>query len=202
MAIRVLVIGEGHFALGELRPILAGHPDIELVGHLGFDGDVAAGAVAFSPSVVLINTDYMVSQVLPTVADLRAELPGARLLMLVDPGKPGMLPPRRRSVGMSFLVRDDAPAALAGAIRRLAAGEPVGHPRLDVAMIATHRRINTRELEVLGLAAEGATVAEIAARLRLAPGTIRNYLSSVIAKTSARNRIDAIRIVRRDGWLR
>jgi len=55
---------------------------------------------------------------------------------------------------------------------------------------------------VLGLAAQGETVADIARRLYLSLGTVRNHISSVISKTGARNRLDAIRIARKDGWLR
>ena len=55
---------------------------------------------------------------------------------------------------------------------------------------------------MLGLAAEGESVKEIAGRLYLSGGTVRNYLSAVIAKTGARNRLDAIRIARKEGWLR
>jgi two-component system response regulator DesR len=83
----------------------------------------------------------------------------------------------------------------------LAAGERIVHPRLQMASLATHRDLSTRELEVLALAAEGDSVSDIARRLSLSGGTVRNYLSAVITKTGARNRIDAIRIVRRDGWL-
>ena len=66
----------------------------------------------------------------------------------------------------------------------------------------TKRELSTRELEVLGLAAEGESVEDIAKRLYLSGGTVRNYLSAVIFKTGARNRLDAIRIVRKAGWLR
>ena len=75
-------------------------------------------------------------------------------------------------------------------------------PRLQAASLNTERELSTRELEVLGLAAEGDSVNDIARRLYLSGGTVRNYLSSVIFKTGARNRLDAIRIVRKDGWLR
>jgi two-component system response regulator DesR len=124
------------------------------------------------------------------------------VLILSDPGQRGMLPPRRRQPGLSFVVKDVPVPLLAEAIRRVARGERVIHPRLEVAAISTEKAVNTRELEILGLAAEGDSVAEIARRLFLSLGTVRNYLSSVIAKTGARNRIDAIRIVRKDGWLR
>jgi two-component system response regulator DesR len=73
---------------------------------------------------------------------------------------------------------------------------------LQAASLNTDRGLSTRELEVLGLAAEGESVKEIAGRLYLSSGTVRNYLSAIISKTRARNRLDAIRIARKEGWLR
>ena len=58
-----------------------------------------------------------------------------------------------------------------------------------------------RESEVLKAAADGGTTEEIGAALFLTPATVRNYLSSVIQKLSARNRADAARIAREKGWL-
>ena len=113
-----------------------------------------------------------------------------------------MLPPRRRARRLSFLVKDTSVPVLASAIRRVARGERVVDPRLEVAAISTDKSVSTREWEVLGLAAQGDTVADIARRLYLSLGTVRNHISSVITKTGARNRLDAIRIARKDGWLR
>jgi two-component system, NarL family, response regulator DesR len=200
--IRVLVVEDPPLRRGGLAEHLVGEQDIAVVGHLDFDGHVAARAAALWPTVVVINTDYMVSQVLPIVAELKIRHPACSTLILSDPDKRGMLPPRRREPGLSFVVKDIPVPLLADAIRQVARGERVIHPRLQVASIATEKAVSTRELEILGLAAEGESVAEIARRLFLSLGTVRNYLSSVIAKTGARNRIDAIRIVRRDGWLR
>jgi len=163
---------------------------------------VAARAVEFAPHVVVIDTEFMVSQVLPTAAELHARIPSCAILVLCDPTKRGMLPPRRRGGDVSFLLKDASAAYLADSVRRLAAGERIVHPRLQAASLNTERGLSTRELEVLGLAAEGESVNDIARRLYLSGGTVRNYLSSVIFKTGARNRLDAIRIVRKDGWLR
>jgi two-component system response regulator DesR len=58
-----------------------------------------------------------------------------------------------------------------------------------------------RELSVLEHVSRGDTVAEIAARLHLSEGTVRNYLSSVVMKLKARNRIDALRIARESHWI-
>jgi two-component system, NarL family, response regulator DesR len=151
--------------------------------------------------VIVFDTELMVGQVLPLAAELRTRVPGSAVLVLCDLAKRGMLPPRRRGTHVSFLLKEASPTYLANSIRRLAAGERIVHPRLQMASLTTQRDLSTRELEVLGLAAEGDSVSDIARRLSLSGGTVRNYLSAVITKTGARNRIDAIRIVRRDGWL-
>jgi two-component system response regulator DesR len=203
----VLLVEDPPLTRRGFAALLRGETDIVVVGEYPFDSvdaesPVARAAARLRPDVVVVNTDYMVSQILPLAADLRAHHPACAVLVLSDPGKKGMLPPRRRSRGLNFLVRDVPVALLAATIRRVAAGEPVIHPRLAAATLGTEKTVTTRELEILGLAADGASVADIARRLYLSLGTVRNHLSSAITKTGARNRIDAIRIVRRDGWLR
>lgn len=97
----------------------------------------------------------------------------------------------------------DAPSAdLAQAIRRVAAGERVVDPDLAVAAIgARESPLTEREVEVLRLAGEGDELKEIAARLHLARGTVRNYLGAIVTKLDARNRLDAVRIATEAGWL-
>jgi two-component system response regulator DesR len=200
--IRVLVVRDsGYFGI-QVRVLLSTQPDIEVVGTLPLDNELADNAADLAPTVIVIDTELMVSQVLPTAAELRARIPSCSLLVLCDPTKRGMLPPRRRGGDVSFLLKDASATFLADSVRRLAAGERIVHPRLQAASLNTERGLSTRELEVLGLAAEGESVDDIARRLYLSGGTVRNYLSAVIFKTGARNRLDAIRIVRKDGWLR
>jgi two-component system response regulator DesR len=199
--IRIVVVGGLRVPEGSLSVLLGQDTGIDIVGHVSFDDDVVSTVVASCASVVVINADYMVSQVLPLVADIRVRDPYVGILMLIDPEKPGMLPTRRRSDGLSFLVKNVTSTSIAEAVRRLADGERVVEPHLEVAILGQTRLVSTRELEVLGLAAEGSSIAEIAGRLYLAPGTVRNYISAAITKTGARNRIDAIRIARRGGWL-
>jgi two-component system response regulator DesR len=200
--IRVLVVMDGGYFGVHVRSLLRVQPDIEVVGMLPLDNDLVDQAAALAPKVVVIDTEFMVSQVLPTAADLRSRIPDSAVLVLCDPTKRGMLPPRRQGADVSFLLKDLSGEYLADSVRRLAAGERIVHPRLQAASLNTKRELSTRELEVLGLAAEGESVDDIAKRLYLSGGTVRNYLSAVIFKTGARNRIDAIRIVRKAGWLR
>ena len=91
---------------------------------------------------------------------------------------------------------------LAAAIRRVMAGERVVDPALAAATLAAGESpLTARERDVLAVARSGATVAEIAAKLYLSEGTVRNYLSSAIAKTAARNRTEAVRVADERGWL-
>lgn len=200
--IRVLIVEDVRSMRSADIVALSQEPDIKVVGQLAFKSDIAPLAAELWPSVVVINTEYMVSQILPLVGELQARIAGSSILILADPSRRGTLPPRRRAQRVSFILRDASPVLLADSIRRVATGERVVHPRLTAAALGTEKSISTRELEVLGLAAEGAPVEEIAGRLYLSLGTVRNHLSAVIGKTGARNRIDAIRIVRDDGWLR
>jgi two-component system response regulator DesR len=201
--IRVLVLrNDGYFGI-QVRVLLSAQSDMAVIGTLPLEsGDLVARAAELTPTVIVIDTELMVGQVLPITAELQARMPGCSLLVLCDPTKRGMLPPRRRGGDVSFLLKDASATFLADSVRRLAKGERIVHPRLQTASLNTQRDLSTRELEVLGLAADGESVAGIAKRLYLSGGTVRNYLSAVIVKTGARNRLDAIRIVRKDGWLR
>lgn len=199
--IRVVVVrDEGYFGV-PVRVLLEAEPDIHYVATLPLGPELASRAAKLWPTVIVIDTEYMVSQVLPIASELRASIPSSAMLMLCDPAKRGMLPPRRWAGGLNFLLKDASSALLTDSVRRLAAGEHVVSPMLQAASLNTDRGLSTRELEVLGLAAEGESVKDIAGRLYLSGGTVRNYLSAVITKTGARNRLDAIRIARKGGWL-
>jgi two-component system response regulator DesR len=101
-----------------------------------------------------------------------------------------------------FLVKDGPVEDLATAIRRVLAGERVIDPALAAAAQSSGPNpLTPREQDVLNAAADGATVADIAARVHLSESTVRNYLSAAIGKTSARNRMEALRTARHNGWL-
>ena len=101
-----------------------------------------------------------------------------------------------------FLVKDAPAADLAIAIRRALAGERVVDPALAAAALAVGRNpLTEREADVLSASEDGATVADVAGRLHLSEGTVRNYLSMAIAKAGGRNRVEAARIARENGWL-
>jgi two-component system, NarL family, response regulator DesR len=200
--IRILVIKDaaGAGSAVRLSESLHGYENMFVIGRIDVD-DAKTVVESYRPDVVLLCGGYMVSQILAVVAELKSRMPRCGFLMLSDPEKRGMLPPRRRARELSFALHDTPIPLLARVIARVAAGERVVDPRLQLLSIQTEKAVNTVEWQVLGLAAQGDTVEEISHRLHLSTGTVRNYLSAVIAKTGARNRLDAIRIARKSGWL-
>ncbi|MDG9715986.1 response regulator transcription factor [Streptomyces sp. DH24] len=133
-------------------------------------------------------------------AGLRARC-GDRLVVLTTSERPGVL--RRAFEGGALgLVDKNAPAErLITAVHTVATGERFLDVTLTVALLeGAEMPLTSRELSVLSLAAEGAPMAEIAARLHLSRGTVRNYMATAIRKVGARNRVDAIRIVQSAGW--
>ncbi|CAM5558031.1 response regulator transcription factor [Streptomyces abikoensis] len=127
---------------------------------------------------------------------------GASLLALVSAGRPGPLRRAYEEKALGYLSKNASPDRLVEGIRHVAKGEryideALGFGFLEAAEIPLTRR----ELSVLSLAAEGASVGEIARSLHLSNGTVRNYMAAITRKTGARNRVDAIRISRGAGWV-
>lgn len=106
------------------------------------------------------------------------------------------------SGALGFLVKDAPAEQLADAVRWVAAGDRVRDPALAAATLAGGASpLTARERDVRVAARDGATVADIAGRLFLSEGTVRDYLSAAVAKTGVRNRAEAVRAADDRGWL-
>ncbi len=199
--IKVVVVEKMRLIRGALAALLEAHADIEVVGEFDGDSPIVAQAAQLRPHVVLINTDLVVRQAVYTSADVGKAL-RCGCLILFDPRNPVVLPVENGLRPPSFVAKDAPSTALAHAVRGVAGGELVMDPRVVLAALTVAEGpLTRRELEILGLVADGVPVSEIADRLELSLGTVRNYLAATVAKTKARNRIDAIRISRASGWL-
>jgi two-component system, NarL family, response regulator DesR len=133
---------------------------------------------------------------------LHRALPDVRILILTTFGRPGFLRRAMESGASAFLVKDAPVAELVAAIRKVLNGERVIDPDLAAAALAAGENpLTPRERDVLAASADGSTIADIAKRLHLSEGTVRNYLSACIQKTGARNRTEAVQTAQRRGWL-
>jgi two-component system response regulator DesR len=200
--IRVLLAEDQSMVRGALRALLELEEDIEVVAEVGRGDAVAAAAVEHRPDVALLDIEMPGADGLTAARELATALPSCRAVILTTFGRPGFLR-RAMEVGAAgFLVKDAPVSELAQGIRAVMAGERVIDRDLAAAALAIGATpLSAREADVLRAAADGATVADIAGRLNLSEGTVRNYLSSAIGKTGARTRVEAARVAEEKGWL-
>ena len=202
MTIRLLLADDQELIRGALAVVLELEDDFEVVASVGRGDEVVAAASTHRPDVALLDIDMPGIDGLAAAAVLAQEVPLCRSVILTTFGRPGYLRRAMESGAYGFVVKDSRPEELAAAIRRVAAGERVVDPALAAASLAAGvSPLTARERDVLVAARPGATVAEMARKLCLSEGTIRNYLSSAIAKTGTRNRAEAVRTADQNGWL-
>lgn len=127
---------------------------------------------------------------------------GVHSIIVTSHGRPGHLKRALASGVRGFLPKTTEAARLAEVIRTVAAGGRYVDPELAAEAIAGgDSPLTPREADCLELAADGATIEDIAAKAHLSAGTVRNYLSSAITKLGAANRHDACAIASRMGWI-
>jgi two-component system response regulator DesR len=200
--IRVLLAEDQELVRGAMAALLSLEPDIEVVAQVGRGDEVLPTALDSRPHVALLDIEMPGGDGISAAGQLRRQLPDCRILILTTFGRPGYLR-RAMAAGASGFMLKDAPAAeLAVAIRRTMGGERVVDPQLAAqALTEGDSPLSGRETEVLAASADGASVAQVAKRLFLSEGTVRNHLSAAIQKLHAGNRAEAARIAEEKGWL-
>ncbi|MEU0130760.1 MULTISPECIES: response regulator transcription factor [unclassified Streptomyces] len=200
--VRILLAEDVHMIRGALVALLQLEPDLHVVAAVDRGDTIVAAALASKPDVAVIDVDLPGIDGLTAAAELHEQLPSCRTLILTSLGRPGTLRRALSAHVSGFLLKDSPPDQLALAVRSVATGRRVVDPQLALtAWDSPENPLSPRELEVLRLAARGADAAEIAGCLYLSKGTVRNYLTAIVGKLGARNRIDAIRIAEEAGWL-
>jgi two-component system, NarL family, response regulator DesR len=200
--IRVLLAEDQAMIREALAALLSFEEDIEVVAQVGRGDEVADAAARSAPDVALLDIEMPGMDGLTAAAALRASSPATKIVILTTFGRPGYLRRAMESGVSGFIVKDSPADKLAQTIRKVLDGQRVIDPDLAAAALAEGTSpLTPREADVLAHAADGATIAQIAGTLYLSEGTVRNYLSSCIQKTGARNRAEALRIARERGWL-
>lgn len=200
--IRVVLADDQHLVRGALAALLNLEPDIEVVGETGRGDTVVDLVRQVRPDVVLLDIEMPGLDGLAAAAALTGTWAAARVLVLTTFGRPGYLRRAMEAGALGFVVKDAPSDQLADAVRRVARGERVVDPALAAETLARGvSPLTGRERDVLVAARDGATVADVAHRLFLSEGTVRNHLSAAIAKTGTRNRLEALRRAEDQGWL-
>jgi two-component system response regulator DesR len=181
-----------------LVALLGREADIELAATVRCREEVLATARAVRPDVALLAAAFADRDGITVAAGMNAVVPSCRCAILSSSWRSRDLQRAAAAGVRGFLAWDSSAQFLTDAVRQLAVGRQVVDPRFS---LRERGPLTTREADALLAAAEGSTTAEIATVLCLSEGTVRNYLSRAIAKTGARNRLGAIRVAAKSGWL-
>jgi two-component system response regulator DesR len=185
-----------------LVALLGLEADIMVVAQAASGDEAVAMAHRHQPDVAVLDIEMPGLDGIEVARRLSADGFGGKIVIVTTFGRPGYLAAAMAAGARGFLLKDAPAAELATAIRRVHAGERVVDPALAAAALAEGASpLTGRETEVLAAARGHDAIADLARRLHLSQGTVRNHLSAAIQKLGARNRAEAIQIAERKGWL-
>jgi two-component system response regulator DesR len=185
-----------------LVALLGLEPDIEVVAQAATGDEALAMVAKHQPDVAVLDIEMPGGSGIEVARQLRQDDYAGHVVIVTTFGRPGYLRAAMTAGASGFLLKDAPAAELAEAIRRVATGERVVDPALAAAALAEgDSPLTGRETDVLAAAAGHDAISEIAGRLHLSPGTVRNHLSAAMQKLGARNRAEAVQIAQRKGWL-
>jgi len=196
--IRVVIAEDQAMVLGALAALLEIEGDIDVVGR-AHDGEAALALCReLRPDVLLTDIEMPKMTGLELAAAVRGT---TRVIILTTFARAGYLRRALEAGASGYLLKDSPAEQLANAVRRVNAGGRVVDPELAVEAWSEPDPLTERERQVLRMAGDGESSADIGAALNLSEGTVRNYLSEAISKIGAGNRVEAARIAREKGWL-
>lgn len=199
--VRVVLADDEHLLRSALAALLPFDGTIEVVAQAESGREAVSATLGHRPDVLVVDLEMPEMDGLEAVSVIAEERPEQRVLMLTRHARPGVL---RRALALGivgFMSKSADPEDIVEVIHKLHDGHRwIAHDVLE-ASIVDDSPLTDREADVLRETREGYSAAAIARRLHLAPGTVRNYLSSALQKTATSTRHDAARMARDRGWL-
>jgi len=202
LSLKILLAEDVAMVRGALVALIELEPDLKVVAAIENGAEIVPTALACRPDIAIIDIDLPGLDGLSAAAELHEVMPECKTLILTNLGRAGTLRRALAAHVSGYMLKDAPPEQLATAIRNVAAGRRVIDPQLALSTWeGSQNPLSPREHEVLRRAAQGAEPGEIASELHLSVGTVRNYLTTIVVKLNARNRVDAIKTAYDLGWL-
>lgn len=204
--IRVLLVDDQRLMREGLRLLLELEPGVVVVGEAGDGQEALAQYEALQPDVVLMDVRMPVMDGVEATRRLLARWPAARVVILTTFDDDEYVLDALRAGALGYLLKDVSVTELVDALRRVMAGGVLIEPSVARKVVAELARLapatprphalveplSEREQEILALMARGLTNREIAQRLFLAEGTVKNYVTAILGKLDARDRTHAV----------
>jgi two-component system response regulator DesR len=202
VTVRIMIAEDQAMVRQALVALLGLEPDIDVVAQAATGDEALAMVAKHDPDVAVLDIEMPGGSGIEVARQLHQDGYAGHVVIVTTFGRPGYLRAAMTAGASGFLLKDAPAAQLAEAIRRVATGERVVDPALAAAALAEgDSTLTARETDVLAAAAGHDAISEIAGRLHLSPGTVRNHLSAAMQKLGARNRAEAVQIAQRKGWL-
>ena len=199
--IRVAIAEDQGMVLGALATLLEIEGDISVVARARNGAEALNAVLTNKPDIFLTDIEMPEMSGLEVAAELKRRSSTTRVIILTTFARAGYLRRALEAGVAGYLLKDMAAEKLADAVRRVQSGLRVIDPELAAEAWVEPDPLTDRERQVLKLAGDGMASFDIAGKLNLSEGTVRNYLSEAISKLGAANRIEAARIARNKGWL-
>ncbi|WP_152347408.1 DNA-binding response regulator [Brevibacterium sp. CFH 10365] len=209
--IRIAVVEDQTLMRSALISLLDLEDDITVIGEAGRGDEVSELVHRLEADVVLLDIELPGMNGLEALEELnhatdaiadKTDTAEPEVIIVTTFGRAGYLRRAMDAGAKGFLVKDDPVETLAESIRRVAQGEMVIDPLLAAqALSSGENPLTERESQVLLATDDGVPIVDAAEALHLSPSTVRNYLSSAIGKLGARNRAEALRNARSEGWI-
>jgi two-component system, NarL family, response regulator DesR len=199
--IRVAIAEDQAMVLGALAALLEMEGDITVIARSRNGTDALNTILNLKPDIFLTDIEMPEMTGLDVAAELKRRRSPTKVIILTTFARAGYLRRALDAGAAGYLLKDMAAERLADAVRRVQNGLRVIDPELAAEAWVEPDPLTDRERQVLRLAGEGMASINIAAKLSLSEGTVRNYLSEAISKLGAANRVEAARIARTKGWL-
>lgn len=199
--IRIMIAEDQGMLRGALGSLLDFEEDMEVIAQVE-NGEAALNtAIELKPDICLLDIEMPLKSGLEVAKELNEMESQCRVIILTTFARPGYFERALKAGVHGYLLKDGSVAELSDTIRRVMNGKREYDPELMVATYDEDNPLTEREQELLKLAANGRTSREISAALFLSAGTVRNYMSEILSKLDAKNKIEAISKAKEKGWI-
>ncbi|GGM69273.1 DNA-binding response regulator [Longimycelium tulufanense] len=200
--IRVLLADDEQLTRDAVAALLDLEPDVEVVARAADGRSALAEARRLQPDVALLDLEMPEQDGIATAEAIGQELPDTRVVIVTRYARPGVLRRALAAGVLGFVPKTASAQSLADAVRQVHAGRRCIDPEVATeALLTGECPLTPRELDVLRASREGLPISAIARQLHLAPGTVRNYISTAMAKLNSESRYEAAQRAWELGWL-
>ena len=200
--ISILIAEDETLIRTALAALLNLEADLSIAAQATTGDEAVALARHHQPDVALLDLQMPGLDGISVAETLRQTLPGCATIILTSHGRPGHLKRALAAGARGFLPKTISADVVSTAIRAVhGGGRYIDADLAAEAISAGNSPLTSREADVLELAGDAHSINDIARRVSLSPGTVRNYLSSATTKLGAANRHEAVRVARGQGWI-